>query len=560
MQPPGGFFLCVRETPIWCPKYLFGKYQNLENTFMSKFRLFAGLLILSFILVAFRGEALSQPTTLFLAIEEEPATLDPQRTSDPAAAEVFGRVCETLVYQGVDLADKPLLAESWTLADDALSMTFHIRQDVTFHDGTPLNAEAVKFTFERVQQPESADSPIYEDFQGVEITTPDEYTIVFRFEEPNYDFLTSLRNVYAAILSPTAIHADEAMFARNPVCTGPFQIQEWQVADHILLTRNPAYAWAPEYFENQGSAHIDQIKINFTPEHETRYQALLDGELDMLSLGSAEEIAEIQAMADQFDLYESWVGGISYLGFNYQLGLTKELAVRQALAHAVDKQTIIDQILPTLAQPAFAPLAPTTFGYSPDLVKFEYGFDPEKSKQLLADAGFADSNNDGILEREGQSLEFEILTPTSSTYEKIFGLLRSQFADIGVVVELRQAAASEIAEITPTGEFDLLLYHYFWPYPSALDLFLSSERIGASNRVAYSNSQVDDLLQRASQLPNDSSEKEALLIQAQSIILQDAAWQPLLVRKVVTAVNNRVSGIKVHPSEGLLWHDASISE
>ncbi len=527
---------------------------------MKKHRILSALLVFSFVLVAFRGAQSSQPTTLFLSIEDEPATLDPQRTSDPAASVVFGLVCETLVYQGVDLADKPLLAESWQLAPDGLSMTFQIRQDVIFHDGTPLNADAVKSTFERVQQPESVDSPIYEDFQGVQMETPDEYIIVFRFEEPNYDFLTSLRNLYAAILSPTALQADEEMFARSPVCTGPFQIREWQASEYILLTRNPEYAWAPDYYDNQGPAKIDQIKISFIPEHETRFQALLNGELDMLSLGSAEEIEQIQDKAEQFDLYESWVGGISYLGFNYQQGLTSELVVRQALAHAVDKQTIIDEILPTLAQPAFAPLAPTTFGCTTDLMEFEYQFDPDKSKQLLAEAGFADSDNDGILERDGQPLKFEVLTTTSSTYEKIYGLLQSQFADIGVAVELRPATPSEIAEITPTGDFDLLLYHYFWPYPNALDLFLSADRIGASNRVAYSNSEVDDLLKQAALLPNDSSEKEDLLVEAQSIILQDAPWQPLLVRKVVTAVNNRVIDIKVHPSEGLLLHDAYIGE
>jgi len=527
---------------------------------MYKFRIFALLFAFALVLVAFPSQAETRANTLYLAIEEEPATLDPQRTSDPAAAEVFGRVCETLVYQGIDLVDKPLLAESWTLAEDAMSMTFQIREKVTFHDGTPLDADAVKSTFERVQQPESADSPIHEDFLYVKMETPDEFTIVFYFEEANYDFLTSLRNVYAAILSPSALQADEDEFARSPVCTGPFQIQEWQTSEYILLTRNPEYAWSPDYYQNQGPANIEAIQYNFIPEHETRYQALLEGELDMLSLGSAEEIEQVQNLDGQFDLYESWVGGISYLGFNYQEGFTSELAVRQALAHAVDKQTIIDEILPTLAQPAFAPLPPTTFGFSTDLKDFEYSYDPEKSKQLLAEAGFADSDNDGLLERGGQTLALELLTPTSSTYEKIFGLLQSQLADIGVSVELRQASASEIAEITPTGDFDLLLYHYFWPYPSALELFLSSERIGASNRVAYSNSQVDDLLQRASQLPNDSVEKEALLIEAQSLILQDAPWQPMLVRKVVTAVNSRVADIKVHPSEGLLLHDAAIVE
>lgn len=494
---------------------------------------------------------------LNLAISEEPSTLDPHRTSEQEAQEIFQYACETLVYQGLDLADHPLLAESWEVAEDGLSVTITLRHDITFHDGTLLDANAVKFTFERLQQPESVESPIYDDFQNIQIETPDERTVIFKFEDPTYDFVTTLRNPYAVIISPTAVQDDETAFGRNPVCTGPYQVAEWNATQNIVMVRNPDYRWSPDYYDNREAALIDEIRISFVSEHDTRYLALLNGEVDILSLSTPEEVAEIRE-SGQFNIYESWVGGISYFGFNYQRAPTDELTVRQALAHAIDKAAIINAILPGMAEPAFAPLAPSIFGFSPELAEFEYQYDPDRSRQLLTEAGFVDSNGDGIVERNGEPLQMEVLTTTSSTYGKIFTLLQSQLRDVGVEVTIRPVPASEVAQITPTGEFDLLLYHYNWPYPSALELFLSTERVGASNRVAYSNSAVDNLLTKIAEQPDSSTEKQKLLVDAQVIILQDVPWQPLLVRKIVTAVNNRVQNVRVHPNGGLLLHDASI--
>jgi peptide/nickel transport system substrate-binding protein len=501
----------------------------------------------------------SEATRLNLVINTEPPTLDLHRTADVAASQVFGFICEPLVYQGLDLADYPLLAKSLPeTAADGLSLTVKLRQHITFHDGTPLNAAAVKFTFERLQQPESEASPLYDELKGVKIETPDPDTVVFEFDQPRHNFIETLRSSYAAIISPGAVAANPENFGRQPVCTGPYQLEDWKATQYLLLAKNPAYAWAPAYYKNQGPAKIDELKISFVADNKTRFQALLKGEIDILSLGHPEEVTEIKNLPDKFRLYESWSGGISFLGFNYQRAPLDNPLVRQALAQAIDKQVIVQMTLGDLAEPAFAPLAPSVFGFSPELANFEYKFDPEQSPQLLEKAGFGDSNEDGIRERNGQPLTLEILTTTDDVYKEIFGLIQSQFQKVGVQTTLRQATPAEIAEITPTGQFELLLYHYSWPFPNALELFLGTERIGASNRVGYSNPEVDDLLRQASQQPGNSPEKLTLLLKAQQIILQDAPWQPLLVRKLIEAANKRVAGVMTHPAGELLLHDAYI--
>ncbi len=524
---------------------------------MRKLQILCLLILFLFVMVAC-SEFTPELTRIRLAIGSEPSTLDPHRSSEPASSEVFGWTCETLIYQGLDGSDQPLLADHFEMASDGLSMTLTLRKGVHFHDGTSLTSEAVVYTFARLQDEASVNSPIYPDFQNVKFETPDEYTVIFKFDEPRPAFSTTLRNGYAVIISPSSANYDEGELGRNPICTGPYQVKEWKSGEYVLLERYADYQWAAAYYQNRGPAKIDEVQIYFISDDNTRYLALQNREIDMLSLSTPEEVNAIRQNPTDFDLYESWVGGISYVGFNYQRSPTNELLIRQALSHAISKDEIVASILPGMGDPAFAPLAPSVFGFSSTLKQYEYVYDPNLSKQLLAGAGFLDTDGDGVVERNGKPFHLTILTLADDAYNNIFVIIQSQLAEVGVSVDILTVSSTEIPEITPTGEFDILLFHYNWPFPSALSLFLSSERIGSSNRVWYSNPDVDKLLAQADLLPNNSEEKKSLLVEAQQLILHDAPWQPLLVRKIITAVNHRVQGIQVHPAGGLLLHDAYI--
>ncbi|HYF65325.1 MAG TPA: ABC transporter substrate-binding protein, partial [Herpetosiphonaceae bacterium] len=504
--------------------------------------------------------AAAQPRVLQLAIGDEPATLDVQRTADQPSAEVLGLVCDTLAFAPPEL-DAPLqpwLAEAWQTDASSMIFTVTLRPGVQFHNGVPMTSAAVMQSFQRLQDQRSEASPLHEDVQGITMAAPDELTIVFTLPEPNNDFIGMLSNPYAAIIDASAANADEQAFARAPVCTGPYKVQEWRSAEAIILARNPAYAWAPDYYQNRGAALIDQIKLRFVSENDTRFRMLKDNELDAMSLSTPEQVADVKTHPDQFQLHEAWSSGITFIGFNYALTPTNQLKLRQALAHAIDKNSIVTALLNGLADPAVAPLSPNIFGYDPSLSSDNYAYDPERSRTLLAEAGYADSDGDAIVERDGQPLSLRILTTTSSTYGKIIVFLQDQLKQIGVDSTVQAVETSEISNITPTGEFDVLLYHYSWGTPDALQLFLGSERIGSSNRVAYSNPAVDALVEQALSVSGESPEKRDLLIQAQRQILRDAAWQPLLSRKIVVAVNTRVENVRFTRTGALLWHDARI--
>lgn len=498
------------------------------------------------------------PSRLNLAYGNLPTSLDPHRTSDQFATTVLQFVCQELI----GLENEPLLATEWEFSSDNTSVTFFLRQDIQFRDGTPLTSEAVKYSLERLQDPDAELSPLYETFQGVQIEAPDTYTVVFNFDTPRADFLDELNSGYAAILSPSAY---ESTIATDPVCTGPYYVKDWQPNEYILLTKNEEFNSAPAYYDNQGPAYIDEIKIYLIATHEERFQALLDGIIDTNHINTKEELALIKERSDEFRIDQgAWLGGITYLGFNYDRSPVNELLVRQALAHAIDKNALIDAVLADeFAIPAVSLLSPSTLGYSESLKDVEYGFDLESSRTLLAEAGFTDSNGDGMLERDGKLLKLILLTTTDNIYLDMATLIQTQFAELGVDVEIQQNTRPEISEITPTGEFDLLLYDYNWPYPSALNLFLSTEKIGTTNRVFYSNPDVDVLLAEVAALEADTTNEaiiEEKIIEAQRLIIQDAPWQPILARRVVSAVNVRVVGEKMHETGTMLWHNARIVE
>jgi peptide/nickel transport system substrate-binding protein len=206
---------------------------------------------------------------------------------------------------------------------------------------------------------------------------------------------------------------------------------------------------------------------------------------------------------------------------------------------------------------AFAPLPPSLPGFDPALKAAELGFDPTRAAKLLEEAGFK-KGADGIWQKNGQPLRATLLTSNRAPNDAIAALLQNQLKTIGVAVEIQQMDSKAVMQATTEGKFDLLLWRYDWNDPDALNIYLGSDRIGSTNRVAYKNPEVDKLLaQGAREL--DEAKRQEIYVQAQRLILQDAPWQPLYVPLDVLAINKRVDGAKVGYMGRLLVNDARIT-
>ena len=259
---------------------------------------------------------------------------------------------------------------------------------------------------------------------------------------------------------------------------------------------------------------------------------------------------------DTVEMVDAHTNGLVYLGFNCQKAPFDQVLVRQALSHAVNKVEILELAVGGIGELATAPLPSTLPGYDPSLDEHEFGFDPQKAQELLLEAGLVETA-DGGWEWEGEALSLQLLTSTRAPNGDIATLVQSQFQAIGVPVEIQQLDSRAVAQATTEGAFDLLVYRYGWNDPDALSIFLSSARIGRTNRVAYGNPDVDALLEQGAH-ELDEAARIAIYVDAQEIIMQDAPWQPLYYTMDVIAINEQVQGARVGHMGRLLLNDAYI--
>lgn len=464
----------------------------------------------------------------------DPGVYDPQRTSNPVAADVFRHVCDPLFYEDESGIVCGLLAQDeWRISDDGRQVTVVLRPGITFHDGAPLDAAAVQRSFERLQR--LGASPLLSDLRQVQVEAqPDGMSVQFTLPTPDYEFVRFvLSNPYAAIVSPQAADEEAAGFV---ACTGPYQFRRdlYRPEETLALTRYRAYRWPPALFANRGPAHIPELRFVFEAERAERLAALMAGEGCVLSL--SQEDLDQAASLPQMRLYTA-SGGVTYLGFNFQKARWQDLRARQAIALALDKPALA-------AAGPFAvldtPLAPNAAGYDPAVAGAGYAFDPEQSRRLLSQAS----------QDHGQPIT--LLIPESATYRTLAALVQQQLEAVGLgPVQVRETPRSRL--LAERQEFDLLLFDYAWADYAALSIFLGP---GPRNLLNYAQGEIAGWIRQA-RATADSTLRQQLVNQAQRAVLEQAIWQPLLTRRITFAVNGGcVAGELQSPYGELLFHDA----
>jgi peptide/nickel transport system substrate-binding protein len=493
---------------------------------------------------------------LVRAMTSEPATIDPQGAPSSGLSLVLPYLFDTLVVRDTDNRLLPLLAEKWDVAADGKAITMTLRSGVAFHDGGLLTADAVRLTFERFKK-SGAKSPIYGGVQQIAtIEAVGDLTVRFTFKEPAANFWSTISMPYAGILSPASIEKAAADAKAQLVGTGPFTLGEWQAGQSITLLRNAAYAWGPALSENRGAPYLEKLVFKVIPDAATQLAALQAGEVDVIFVNNPDHLTKLKQDAG-IRLEETVLNSLIYLGFNTKKAPFDDPIVRRALAHAVDKDEILDLALGGVGLKAFAPLPPTLPGFDPSLAQHALGYDPAKAQTLLSEAGFT-KGSDGAWAKGGQPLKAALLTSNRAPNDTIASLLQSQLKAIGVPAEIQQLDSKAVMDATAAGKFDLLLWRYDWNDPDALNIYLGSDRIGGANRVAYSNPAVDKLL-AAGARELDEAKRKKLYVEAQKLILADAPWQPLYVPLDVLAFSKRVEGARAGYMGRLLVNDARVT-
>ncbi|MFP4011899.1 MAG: ABC transporter substrate-binding protein [Spirochaetaceae bacterium] len=326
--------------------------------------------------------------TVTIARGTDAETLDTGYAWSEAEIDIMYHMYEGLVrYADDELNVEPSLAESWEVSDDGTVWTFDLRDDVTFHDGTEFNAEAVVFSYKRLID---EDHPYHGlgDFSSFEylfgdavedVRAVDDYTVEFTLADRFAPFLMYMGFYSQFIVSPSAVEEHGEDFFRNPVGTGPFEFREWQRDEEVVIEKYDDY-WGEE-------PEIDSIVWKVVPEDSTRLLEIQAGEVDIIKNILPEQLETVEE-DEELELVQVTGANLFFGSINHEVEPFDDVRVRRAVSHAIDFESLVDSVYGGLGTPAVNPMPDTVLGYNDDIEPYEY--DPERARELLADAGYPD--------------------------------------------------------------------------------------------------------------------------------------------------------------------------
>ncbi len=507
------------------------------------------LAVLLCIVLAASGAVFAQKT-LTIVRPSDPVALDPQLETTAPGSWVYSQILEPLITLNQDMEIEGRLATSWEFID-ATRLRFELRQGVTFHDGTPFNAEAVKFTWDRAfeSDPPGRWKSLAGPVEGVEIV--DEYTVDVVALQPYGPLLLTMTMPYTGIVSPTAVQALGEDFVRAPVGTGPFTFVEWRSNDRIVVEAFDDY-W-------RGRPALDRIVFRTVPEEGARMLSLRTGEADMVLMPTPSDLPALEANPDF--IVEGAPGvGVFYLAFNLARPAVADVRVRQAVAHAIDRELIVEAILEGGGVLANSVVGEPVFGYKDMRLLERYPYDVERARELLIEAGYTPGSDGLMRDADGNVLTLEMLPSSGRSLKdrEIAETLQEFLRQAGIVAELDffEWATTFTLMRGETLEYDLNSFTWFTTTADAdytmYSNYVSTELPPASwNRWRYANPDVDEWI-KAARASLDSEERIELYGKVQDQLAEDLPAIPLYGSYEVAVLSSDVTGYVAHPVQYIL--------
>lgn len=466
------------------------------------------------------------PETDILVVAQgaDPKSMDPHATNDQPSSRVNKQMYDTLLLSNENMELEAGLAESWEPVDE-LTWEFKLKEGVKFHNGEELKSSDVKFSFERMLDSGEV-AHIIEAVSSIE--APDDYTVVIKTTEPFAPILSHLAHTASSILSEKAVTDAGDEYGNGPVGTGPYKFVSQDAGDKVTLER------FDDYF--RGAADIKNVEFRNVPEGTNRVIGLETGEID---IGYEIEPIDTQRVKDEdnLELIETPSLSTSYIGFNTQKEPFDDVKVRQALNYAINVDEVIDVVLEGAGTRATGPINDKVFAYDADLEGYPY--DPEKAKELLAEAGYPDG------------FDTTIWTNDNPVRETIAEVVQGHLKEVGVNVEIETVEWGTYLERTAAGEHDMFILGWVTVTGDAdyglYALFHSSQHGGAGNRTFYDNPEVDTLLEKGRTSPDEDVRLEVYK-EAQEIIVEDAPQAFLYFENQNAGVQDYIEGFKLNPA------------
>ena len=477
-----------------------------------------------------------EPGTVNFLIESMPANLDPRIGTDAQSQHLDGLIFDSLLAHDAQMNIVADLAERWE-ARDPVTYVFYLRQGVKFHDGRPLSSADVKFTFDSILDG-TVKTPKRGAFRMVtSIEVPDDSTVVFHLREPYASFLWNLTKPGVGIVP----RGSGPEIAQHPIGTGPFQFVNMITDQEIVLRRNPSY------FGDAGEApgargNVERVRFRIVPDALVRALELRKGSADVAINSLSPDMVVTLAKERGIVADEQPGTTIAYIGFNLEDPILSHREVRQALAYATDRATLIKYLMCGQARAALSLLPPNHWGYDPDVR--QYDFDPARAEQLLEAAGF---------KRGAGGVRFRLEFKTST--EEYSRLLSEAIADewqrVGVAVDLRPLEFATFYSDLQRGSFQVSAQRWVGGNndPDIFESVFSSKKIppNGSNRGHYRNPKLDALLDQA-RVEMDREKRKAVLWEIQKIVAEDEPYINLWYPDNVCVHRERLTDIVIPPA------------
>lgn len=455
---------------------------------------------------------------LTVGLVEEPDTLDPHNLTAAAAGLVGYVVMPGLVWWDFDLGISPMLAESWEQSEDGLVWTFTLRPNLKFHNGKDLTAQEVVRNFERIIDPEQSFlAPDYASVESVE--APDDLSVVFTLSEPFAPFLAVLSN-------RCGITDMDALDFNTPIGAGPFRILEWNRGSGVQME-------AFEDYWEEGVPVASKVNWNYYPDDDARLLGMRGGEIDIVYIVPYNQIDQV---ASDGYMEMDPISGLThtYIAFNCEEGPFSDVRARQAVAHAIDKELVVEAVLWGYGDVANIPFPES----SPWWVETpDYEYDPEKGLALMEEAGLGD----------GISLDMPISNDNFNS--RIAELIQPDLAAIGVNVRIVESEwATYWPEVYLNTQFDITIMSYSARVDPDQTFYPRYHSSGVHNATKYANSRMDELLE-AGRREMDDAARKVIYDEVQLLLVDELPWLWLFIPNVTMGWQSNITGFRQHSGQ-----------
>ncbi len=481
--------------------------------------------------------------------------LNPLTATDAYASYINGQIFDTLIERDPQTLEPiPNLAESWEISEDHLQYTFTLRRGVVFSDGQPLTVNDVKLSFDKMMDP-TTDAPhlrnYYKDVTSCEVL--DENTVRFTCNQPYFLHLIILGGLP---VMPAHVYGKGDFNThpnnRQPVGSGPYMLERWDTNQQVVLVKNPHY-WGAVVGK---TPQIEKRVYKIITDANAAFQVLNRGDMDYMELRPEDFVkrADTPKFNVRFEKYTYLKPRYAYIGWNSKRPQFADKRVRRALTMLLDRQLIIKEIYYDLAQIMTGNFMPDTPEYNPAIQPWP--FDPKAAQALLTEAGWEDSDGDGVRDKDGVAMRFEVLLPNASIDgEKVLTIYQEELKRAGIDMQIRQLEWATMLESVTARTFDAVLMAWsLTPEPDPYQVWHTSQIESGSNYVGFGDAESDALIETARR-SFDRQERIALYHRFQEIIHEEQPYTFVFTRKTLLAVDKRVKNVKMYPfgPEALEW-------